>query len=159
VTGIRGHARKTRAGLAFLAGLVITCGEPPQLTPEDELRDTLLQIIEAIEGGDPKTILEHVSFDFQSEDGLGYAEVQSIVLNFLVRDQRAGARLEDLSIEQKNVGRGTHEVRARVVFAMGYSIREAHQPLPPGATRYEFLLGFTRTENGWQAIHGRYQQL
>jgi hypothetical protein len=135
------------------------CAERPQLAPEEELRAAVLEIIEAVEERDPKTVLEYLAFDFREEEGLGYAEVQSIVLTYLLRDQKLGARLEELVIEPPKEGSETYRVRARTAFAQGRSIREPQQPLPADVVRYAFDLAFQRTENGWQAVGGRYERL
>jgi hypothetical protein len=115
-------------------------------------------VIAAVEEKMPKAILRHVAFEYRGDDGLGYPEIQAVVLTFLLREETVGARLEDLTIEPAG-GDGTHRVRARVAFARGRRLRQSEASLSPDAVEYTFDLVFARHEDGWKAVRGRYQRL
>ena len=88
------------------------------------------KMVEAVEEGDPGVILEHVAFDFQSEDGLTYPDIQSVVEEYLVPARTMGARLESVEVDSVSTGdEGALQVRARVRFARGTSLRT--RSLPP----------------------------
>ena len=143
---------------AVLIALGVACSEPPPSDPPQELRATLLRMIAAVEDGEPDTILRRVSPEFQSDDGLGYADVQSLVLDFLLRDESVGARLEELTIEPPIEPGLPYRVRAELTFALGAKLADSRAPTPSGAQRYAFELDFIRSGTSWMAMGGSYHR-
>jgi hypothetical protein len=141
----------------LIAALALGCAAP-EPSPEVEIREAVHEILAAIEEGKPEAVLQHVAFEYRGDDGLGYPEIQSLVLTFLLREETVGARLEDLSIEPAG-GDDTHRVHARVAFVRGRRLRHSEAPSSPDAVEYTFDLVFARHEDSWKAVRGRYQRL
>jgi hypothetical protein len=104
----------------------------------------------AIPERDAQGILDHVGFDFVAEDGLDFAAVQSLVHEFLGRDELYSAELEELRIEPGATEREL-TVLARVRFFP--AVR------PARFARYGFALRFTNLAGSWSARGGRYGRL
>ncbi len=147
--------------LLCLVVAIGACTAAP-IDPRDQVLRLVERLVEAVEEGDPRVILEHVAFDFRSEDGLTYPDVQSIVLEYLVPARTIGARLESVEVDSVSTpsteGEGELQVRARVRFARGTSLR-SNLPPPPGSVLYVFELRFRRGDRGWEAARGSYRRL
>ena len=148
-----------RAGSILIGSttaLALACAAPVP-TPEEEIRAVMSDLIEAIEARVPGEVLEHVAFEFEAQDGVGYPEVQSLVLTYLLRDEVLGARLEQLEIEPAGQD-AARRVRARVAFVRGTRLAQSQVPLPFEAVEYDFDLIFARRGGDWQAVSGSYQR-
>ncbi len=139
----------------LLAALALTC-TPAEPAPEQELREVAQAIVAAIEEKDPEAVLRHIAFDYRGDGGLGYPEVQAVVLTFLLREETIGARLLELSIEPADAS-GNQRVQARVAFARG--TRLARRAFPHAGVEYFFDLVFAREDEQWKAVRGRYEPL
>ena len=151
----------TRRTGAALLGLVVSIGActAAPIDPRDQVLGLVERMVEAVEEGDPRVILEHVAFDFRSEDGLTYPDVQSVVMEYLVPGRMTGARLESVEVSPaKPEGEGELQVRAQVRFARGTSLRTRNLPPPPGSVLYGFELRFRRGDRGWEATRGSYRR-
>jgi hypothetical protein len=93
-------------------------------------------MLRAIPEQDSQGILDHVAFDFVADDGLDYAGVQSLVHEFLGRDELYSAELEELRIERFS------PVQRLARFA-----------------RYRFALRFTKRVGRWSARGGSYARI
>ena len=142
---------------AVSAALVLACNLA-QRSPEEDLRQILRALVVAIEEKDPEAVLQSVAYAYQGEDGLGYPEVQAIVLSFLLREEPIGARLKELTVEPAGAD-SRRRVQARVLFARGVRLQHDARAAPPGSVEYFFDLIFARDDKGWKAISGRYQRL
>ena len=145
-------------GIWLLAPLLaLACAERPR-DPVQEVRALLDTLVAAAEDGDAQRILAHVAFEFRTEDGLGYADVQSLVLEYLLPGTTVGARLESAE-----VGRGEDpreiEARLRVRFARGTLLSGRRLPAPPGSPLYAIDLRFRASEGRWVAVWGRYRRV
>ncbi len=142
--------------LALALGLALLACQEPAPDPVIEVRAILDSLVQAVEEHDPGTILSHVAFDFRSEDGLGYADVQSLVMEYLIRRIEVGARLE--SVEVFRVESSDEiETRARVRFALGTRLSDRALPPPPDSKSYEIDLWFRSVEGRWVAVRARYR--
>ena len=139
--------------LALLLSL-LACEEPAP-DPVAEVRAILDSLVRAVEEHDPGTILSHVAFDFRSEDDLGYADVQSLIMEYLLPRTQVGARLESVEVFR---GASSDEIgaRTRVRFARA-RLSDRALPPPPGSKTYEIDLWFRSVEGRWVAVRGRYR--
>ncbi len=142
---------------AVIAALVLACNLA-QRSPEEDLQQILRALVVAIEEKDPEAVLQRVAYAYQGEEGLGYPEVQAIVLSFLLREEPIGARLMELTVEPAEAG-SRRRVQARVLFARGLRLQHDASAAPLGSVEYFFDLVFARDDKGWKAISGRYQRL
>lgn len=126
--------------------------------PEEAIRETVQAMLAAVEEKDPGGVLEPVSFEYRGEEGLGYADVQSLVLTFLLWEEPIGVRLQSLSIESLGAS-GQQRVQARVAFARGVRLRQSPRPLPLGSVEYSFDLVFAPDGAAWKAVRGTYRRL
>jgi hypothetical protein len=143
--------RLLRLGLCALAVWSGSgCGDEAPPSPREQLSDVVRSMLRAIPERDAEGILDHVAFDFVAEDGVDYATVQSLVDEFLGREQTYSAELEELQIEP---GRTSREltVHARVRFAPAAR--------PARFARYRFALRFTNLAGTWSARGGRYGRI
>ena len=142
--------------LALALVLALLACEEPAPDPVTEVRAILDSLVRAVEEHDPGTILSHVAFDFRSEDGLGYADVQSLVMEYLLPRTLVGARLESVEVFR---GESSDEIgtRARVRFARGTRLSDRALPPPPDSKSYEIDLWFRSVEGRWLAVRGRYR--
>ena len=147
-----------RCVVCVLGSLVMGVCQPTPADPAAEVRSLLEDLVEAVEERRPQFILSHVGFEFRTEDGLTYPDVQSIVLEYLIPENTLGARLESVDIA---AGDPPDEVRceARVRFVRGARLSNRTLPPPPGSVVYAFELRFREIEGEWQVIRGRYQRL
>lgn len=122
---------------------------------EPALRQVIDEIIRAIERKDPGAVLEHVDYRFEESGGLRYPDVEALVLNFLLREEAIGARLEEVRILAPEAD-GSQRVRATVRFAAGTRLGDRAGPPPAGSVRYRFDLVFRQTGAVWQAVGGAY---
>jgi hypothetical protein len=144
--------------VAFLSTLAISCGyAPPAEDPVGEVRRLLDELVEAVEEHQPQLILSRVAFDFRSDDGLTYADVQSITLEYLIPEGTIGAQLQSVDVTP---GDAPDEIRARttVRFARGARLSDRNLPPPPDSVLYEFEILFRKIEGDWRAIRGRYER-
>ena len=143
-----------RIALALVLAL-LACEEPAR-DPVNEVRAILDSLVRAVEEHDPGTILSHVAFDFRSEDGLGYADVQSLVMEYLIPRTLVGARLDSVEVFR---GESSDEIRtrARVRFARGTRLSDRTLPPPPDSKSYEIDLWFRSVEGRWVAVRGQYR--
>jgi hypothetical protein len=144
-----------RTRLLAVSLLLLACTEPTR-DPVAEVRALLDTLVSAVEGHDPATILSHVAFDFRADDGLGYADVQSVVMEYLIPRTSVGARLESVDIVPGE-NAGEIEARTRVRFARGTLLSGHDLPPPPGSTTYVIDLWFRLYEGGWKAVRARYR--
>jgi hypothetical protein len=123
--------------------------------PLAEVRQVVDELVVAVEEGETGTILSRVAFEFRTEDGLAYPDVQSIVQEYLIPQRTIGARLESADVR---VGDGPDEIRVdtRVRFARGTKLRDRSLPPPPSSTVYAFELWFRKIDGEWRAVRGRY---
>ncbi len=151
--------RSTASLCVVTFALALACGAP-QRAPEEQLQQIVRAVVLAIEEKDPEAVLQPVAFEYRGEDGLGYPEVQAIVLTFLLREEPIGARLTQLSIEPAGTD-SRRRVQARVLFARGVRLQHSASAAPPGSVEYLFELVFAREGEGkdWKAVSGRYQRL
>ena len=143
--------------LCVLGSLAMGACQQTPTDPVAEVRALLDDLVEAVEARTPQVILSHVAFEFRTDDGLTYPDVQSIVLEYLIPEETLGARLESAEV---TVGDAPDEVRseARVRFARGARLSRRSLPPPPGSVVYAFEIWFRKIEGEWQAIRGRYQR-
>ncbi len=136
--------------------ILLACGEQAAPNPVTEVRAILDSVVQAVEEHDPGTILSHVAFDFRSEDGLGYADVQSLVMEYLIPRIEVGARLESVEVFQ---GGSPDEIgtRTRVLFSHGTRLSDRALPPPLDSKTYEIDLWFRSVEGRWVAVRGRYR--
>ncbi len=142
--------------LALALGLALLACPEPAPDPVTEVRAILDSLVRAVEEHDPGTILSHVAFDFRSEDGLEYADVQSLVMEYLIRRIEVGARLESVEVFRVE---SSDEIgtRARVRFALGTRLSDRALPPPPDSKSYEIDLWFRSVEGRWVAVRARYR--
>jgi hypothetical protein len=107
-------------------------------------------MLRAIPERDAQGILDNVGLDFVADDGLDYAGVQSLVHEFLGRDELYSAELEELRIEPGATDREL-SVHARVRFAPVQRLARV--------ARYRFALRFTNLAGRWSARGGRYARI
>jgi hypothetical protein len=138
-------ARLACAALALWAGPA--CREATEPTREEQLRAVVRSMLLAIPERDSRGILDHVGFDFVAEDGVDYPTVQSLIHEFLGRDEIYAAALEELRIEPGPSERAL-EVHAQVRFSPAER--------PSEYIRYRFELRFTDLAGSWTARSGRY---
>jgi hypothetical protein len=122
-----------------------------------EVRSLIDEIVEAVEGRRPQVVLDYLAFDFRSNDGLTYPDVQSILLEYLIPERTIGARLESLDLTP---GAGSEEIRARAAirFARGTRLSDRALPPPPGSVLYDFDILFRRLAGEWRAVRGGYER-
>jgi hypothetical protein len=147
-----------RCVAALLVSLVTGACQPTPADPLAEVRALVDNLVAAVEAGTPQVILSHVAFEFQTDDGLTYPDVQSVALEYLIPDVTVGSRLESVEV---GAGDASEEVRARVRvrFARGARLSRRSLPPPPGSVVYAFELWFRRIEGEWQAVRGRYRRV
>ncbi len=133
-----------------------SCSQPASRVVVEPLEDTVAALVEAIGAKSIARVLEHVSYDFRSTDGLDFVDVQAIVENFMLPDGVLGARIENLSIEDTGTD-GEKRASVWVTFARGARLAEG-SPAPPGAPTYAFDLVFVQNDGRWQAVRGRYSR-
>ncbi len=126
------------------------CGDGKTPTPEEQLAETVRSMLRAIPERDSQGILDHVGFDFVADDGLDYAAVQSLVHEFLGRDELYSAELEELRIEPGSTDREL-SVHARVRFSPVQRLARF--------ARYRFALRFTKLAGRWSARGGSYARI
>jgi hypothetical protein len=132
--------------------------QPTPTDPLAEVRALVEELVMAIEERTPAMILSHVAFEFRTDDGLTYPDVQSIVMEYLIPESTLGARVQSLDVTG---GDASDEVRAqaRVRFARGAHLSGRTLPPPPGSVVYAFEVWFRRFEGEWQAVRGRYRRV
>jgi hypothetical protein len=145
-----------RLSRGLLVGLV-AC-QPEAADPVSEVRSVLDRVVAAVEDRAAGPILSHVAFEIQTQDGLRYADVQSIVMEYLLPERTLGARLESAEIEP-GPEPGEIRVNARIRFAKGTRLRNRDLPPPPDSRVYAFEVWFRRIEGHWQALRGSYRRV
>ncbi|MCP4003025.1 MAG: hypothetical protein GY725_02395 [bacterium] len=112
-------------------------------------------IVRSVEERAVGPVIDHISHEFESEDGLLFVDVQAVIETFLLRGEKIGVRLENLSIEPADGER--KRVQAWLSFVRKTAI-EPDRSLPPGAVIYAFDLIFEHREGRWQALSGSYER-
>lgn len=144
-----------RTALLLIAVVIASCGEAEPEDARDRVGALVRSLVAAVEESEPRAILEHLDPSFRTDDGLTYADVQSVVLEFLVSGEGVGARLESLDLTSAGEA-DAFDVRARVRFARGTRLAERRLPPPPGSVSYQFDVRFRRIGGIWRATRGRY---
>jgi hypothetical protein len=127
--------------------LLVGCS-PPRQDPVADVRAIVEALVASVDEREPRAILEHLAFDFRSEDGLSYPDVQSIVLEYLMGAEIPSARLESSEIVpggEPDVVR----VHARLRFARGTS----------PAALYDFEVLFQQRGGLWRAQWADYRRV
>ncbi len=158
---LRPLARKL-APMALL--LALACGDPPTAPePGPEVDDVVREVIDAIGEREVDTLMRHVALGFRGgpegrEPNLGYAEVQAIALEFLLREHALSARLDSVRVEPADAD-GARRVAARVWFDASETLADAASTVPESAVAYRFELRFERREGTWQVVGASYARL
>jgi hypothetical protein len=151
--------------LAPLVLLVaLACGrEPASDEPGPDVDEIVRGVVEAIGEREVDTVMRQVALGFRGglegrEPNLGYAEVQEIALEFLLRDHALSARLDSLRVDPPDPS-GAVLAHARVWFDASTALADAASAVPESAVGYRFDLRFERREGTWQAVEGTYARL
>lgn len=150
------------APLALL--LALACGgEPASVDPGPDVDEIVRGVVDAIGERDVEAVMRQVALGFRGgpegrDRNLGYAEMQEIALEFLLREHPLSARLDSLRLEPPDPT-GAVVAHARVWFDASLALADAASAVPESAVAYRFDLRFERREGTWQVVDGSYARL
>lgn len=144
------RSRPLRGFVAFaLCGVLLAaCSRPPE---EERIRSAMVQMQEALEGGRPADVMQHVSMDFTGDGG----SVDREALHNLLRAQvlgnaSIGIMTGPVEIE-RNGDRAT--VRVTATFTGGNA-----RWLPERGSVYRLTSGWREVDGEWKVFNAQWER-
>lgn len=133
-----------RRRAVFLLAALAGCTRTP---PEQQLRDTIARMADAVERRDAAALLAHVADDFTRDDGgLDRRQLRSLLLGIFLRNQRIG------------VYPAVREVRVdgtRAVVRLGLLATGGSGLLPEQGRTWNLTTGWRR-DGDWKVFNARW---
>lgn len=144
-----------RSALFVLAALLLAaCSSEPDVSPEQQVRDTLEAIEIAVEARSLSGIMEHVSDDYQDHRGQTKKDVARLMQLQIIRNQNITIFTRIKSIDINDGIAGVELSSAMASRAIDLSIESNRLK----ADTAKFSLVLTKEGNQWQVQSGSWQR-
>ena len=144
-----------RSALFVLAALLLAaCSSEPDVSPEQQVRDTLEAIEIAVEARSLSGIMEHVSDDYQDHRGQTKKDVARLMQLQIIRNQNITIFTRIKSIDIHDGIAGVELSSAMASRAIDLSIESNRLK----ADTAKFSLVLTKEGNQWQVQSGSWQR-
>ena len=128
-----------------LAALVLVLSCKQAMTVEQQVIAAILEIEEKIEAGERRAFMEHISEDFQGQNGaMNHDQLRAYVLLQLKRYQQLQGQLFPIHVEDGGDGRASAWFRALVTGGPGW--------LPESGQVFEFETHWRMEDGEWLLV-------